>query len=167
MKDVFDKPCISQVSTRNSTMKLSQPLRRTNNGQYCISFLAPSVWNNLPNEVKRCTSLNTFKHKVKEYFLYKIRRKITMCIFTTRLLSSQKLMHFFSLILNCCLFIHLFIYLVTFYPILVYQFFKVHNGNKATWMLFLYYPSHKLNLDIVVILFYFLFLYIRFYFHVN
>ena len=25
MKDVFDKPCISQASTRNSTMKLSQP----------------------------------------------------------------------------------------------------------------------------------------------
>ena len=42
MKDVFDK----------STMKLSQPLRRTNNGQHCISFLAPSVWNNLPNELK-------------------------------------------------------------------------------------------------------------------
>ena len=75
MKDVFDKPCISQVSTRNSTMKLSQPLRRTNNGQHCISFLAPSVWNNLPNEVKRCTNLNAFKHKVKEYFLYKIRQK--------------------------------------------------------------------------------------------
>ena len=75
IKDVFDKPCISQVSTRNCTMKLSQPLRRTNNGQHCISFLAPSVWNNLPNEVKRCTNLNTFKHKVKEYFLYKIRQK--------------------------------------------------------------------------------------------
>ena len=45
MKEVFDKPCISQASTTNSTMKLSQPLRRTNNGQHCISFLAPSVWN--------------------------------------------------------------------------------------------------------------------------
>ena len=76
-----------------------------------------------------------------------------MSIFTTRLLSSQKLMHFFSLILNCCLFIYLFIYFVTFYPILVYQFFKDHNGNKATWMLFLCYPSHKLILDIVVLLF--------------
>ena len=75
MKDVFDKPCISQASTRNSTMKLSQPLRRTKNGQHCISFLAPSVWKNLPNEVKRYTNLNTFKRKVKEYFLYKIRQK--------------------------------------------------------------------------------------------
>ena len=75
MKEVFDKPCISQASTRNSTMKLSQPLRRTKNGQRCISFFAPSLWNNLPNEVKRCTNLNTFKHKVKKYFLYKTRQK--------------------------------------------------------------------------------------------
>ena len=89
MKDVFNKPCISQASTRNSTMLW-------NYGQYCISFLAPSIWNNLPNEVKRCTNLNTFKHKVKEYFLYKIRQKDNyVYIFTTTLLSSQKLMHFF------------------------------------------------------------------------
>ena len=61
MKDVFDKSCLSQASTRNSTMKLSQPLRRTSYGLNCISFLAPSVWNNLPNDLKRCTNLNTSK----------------------------------------------------------------------------------------------------------
>ena len=66
MRDVFDKPCKSQTSTRNYTMKLSQPLRRTKSSQHWISFLAPSVWNNLPNEVKCCTNLNTFKNKVKE-----------------------------------------------------------------------------------------------------
>ena len=75
MKDVFDKSCISQASTRKSTMELSQPLRRAIYGQNCISFLAPSVWNNLPNELKPCTNLNTFKHKIKEYFFYKIRQK--------------------------------------------------------------------------------------------
>ena len=75
MKDVFDKSCRSQASTRNSTMKLSQPLRGTSVGQDCISFLAPSVWNNLPNELKLCTNLNTFKHEIKECFLYKIRQK--------------------------------------------------------------------------------------------
>ena len=75
MRDVLDKPCIRQTTTRNSTMKLNQPLRRTKNGQHCISFLAPSIWSNLPNEVKRCTNLNMFKHKVKEYFLYKIIQK--------------------------------------------------------------------------------------------
>ena len=38
MKDVFDKSCMSQASTRNSTMKLSQPLRRTSYGQNCYLF---------------------------------------------------------------------------------------------------------------------------------
>ena len=75
MKDVFDKSCMSQASTRNSTMKLSQQLRRTSCGQNCISFLAPSVWYNLSNERKCCTNLNMFKHKIKEYFFCKIRLK--------------------------------------------------------------------------------------------
>ena len=43
MKYVLDTSCIRHVSTRNSTKKLSQPLRRTTNGQNCISFLAPSA----------------------------------------------------------------------------------------------------------------------------
>ena len=68
MKNVFDKSCINQASTRSSTMNLSQPLRRTSYGQNCTSFVAPSVWNNLPNELKRCTNQNTFKYKVKEQF---------------------------------------------------------------------------------------------------
>ena len=38
-------------------------------------FLAPSVWNNMPNELKLCINLNTFKYKIKKYFLYKIRQK--------------------------------------------------------------------------------------------
>ena len=76
MKDILDESCISQASsTRNSSTKLSQPLRRTSYGQNCISFLAPSVWNNLPNELKRCTNLNTFKHKIKKYLFYKIKQK--------------------------------------------------------------------------------------------
>ena len=70
IKDVFDKSCISQASTRNSTETKST----TKENQY-ISFLAPSIWNNLLNELKRCTNLNTFKHKIKEYFFYKIRQK--------------------------------------------------------------------------------------------
>ena len=46
MKDVFDKSCINQTSTRNSSMKLIQPLRRTSYGQNRILFLAVPVWNN-------------------------------------------------------------------------------------------------------------------------
>ena len=38
MKDFFDNPCMGQASTRNSLMKLSQPLRITNYGQHYISL---------------------------------------------------------------------------------------------------------------------------------
>ena len=41
MKDIFDKSCIGQASTRNSTMKLNQPLRITNYGQHYISLSWP------------------------------------------------------------------------------------------------------------------------------
>ena len=75
MKDVFNTSCIIQASTRNSTMKLSQLLRKTSYGQNCISFFAPSVWNNLPHELKCYTNLNMFKHKIKENVFYKIRQK--------------------------------------------------------------------------------------------
>ena len=111
IKDIFDKPCISQTLTRTSTMKLTQPPRRASYRQNFISFLAPSAWNNLLNELKLCTNLHTFKHKIKKYSFYKIKQKDNDI--TTKLLSSQQLMYFFS---N-------FSFFRTFYPIvLVYQF---------------------------------------------
>ena len=64
MKDVFDKSCIGQAPTRNSFMKLSQPIRITNYGQYYISL--SSVWNNLLSELKRCTNST----HLRENFLY-------------------------------------------------------------------------------------------------
>ena len=76
MRGIFDKSCISQTSTRNSIMKLSQPLRRTSYGQNCISFFAPSVWKSLPNELKSCTNLN-IKHKILN-----IKLRNTSCIFS-------------------------------------------------------------------------------------
>ena len=69
----------------------------------------PHSWRHQFGTTCRCTNLSTFKHKVKEYFLCKKDRKITMFIFTTRLLSSQKLMHFFF---NFSL---LFVFLFLFY----------------------------------------------------
>ena len=110
-----------------------------------LFLVALSVFNNLPNEVKLCTNSNTFKRKVKGYFLYKIRQKDNDVCLSTRLLSSQQLMHFFfNYSFFCFLFFFLFCFFyflffiffyfifLTFYPILVYQFFKDHNENKAT-----------------------------------
>ena len=45
MKDVLDKSCISQTSTRNPTVKLSQPLKRTSFSLFLgfISWLYPGT----------------------------------------------------------------------------------------------------------------------------
>ena len=123
MKDVFDKPCISQASTRNSTMKLSQPLRRTNLGQHCISFSAPSVWNNLPNELKHCTNLNTFKNKIKEYLLYKITQKDND-IYHYDYSCLHNNCCIFSLILILSCFFFFFFFFLIFHPILFFDIFS-------------------------------------------
>ena len=133
MKDVFDKSCRSQASTRNSTMKLSQPLRRTSYGQHCVLFSSPSVWNNLLNELKLCINLNTSKHKIKEYILWQryLSSRLDPCLHNSWC--------FFSLILVCfCFCFFLFCFVFLFFCILPYlslpTLFKGHNGNKATWL---------------------------------
>ena len=130
MKDFIEKSFISQASTRNSTMKLSQSLRRTSYGQHYISFLAPSVWNNLLNELKLYINLNTFKHKIKEYLLHKITQKDDAIYFTTRLLSSQQLMHFFS---NFSLFVYL-LFFFFFFCVLPYLNLATYFVQRPQWI---------------------------------
>ena len=75
MKDVFEQYREGRVSTRNSKMKLSQPLRRSRYGQSSISYLTPVLWNSLPNILKETANTNTFKHELKKYFLENFRKK--------------------------------------------------------------------------------------------
>ena len=57
------------IDIRNSFLKLNQPSRRTKQGQNCLSYLGPSVWNRLPDSIKDSKNLNNFKHKVKDHFI--------------------------------------------------------------------------------------------------
>ena len=68
MSDVFKPAGQPSSTTRASLMKLSQPLRITNHGQNNISYIAPVIWNNLPNSLKTIGNLNAYKHRVKEHF---------------------------------------------------------------------------------------------------
>ena len=68
MNDVYKPPSQSNTTTRASLLKLNQPLRRTNYGQNNISYIAPIIWNNLPNSLKTTDNLNTYKRRVNEYF---------------------------------------------------------------------------------------------------
>ena len=75
MNDIFEHVAVISYNTRNSFLRLKQPFRKTSQGQNCLSYVGPSVWNKMPQEVKNSENINTFKHNIKKYFLQKYRNK--------------------------------------------------------------------------------------------
>ena len=75
MADIFLPAGSSRASTRNSYQKLSQPFRKTTQGQNSLSYIGPSAWNKLPEHIKRCNNVNTFKHNVKKHYFNEIKKK--------------------------------------------------------------------------------------------
>ena len=75
MADIFIPVGKDRASTRNSYQKLSQPFRKTTQGQNSLSYLGPSIWNKLSENLKKCKSVNTFKHTVKNSYFNEIKRK--------------------------------------------------------------------------------------------
>ena len=59
MNDVFKLVGQSTATTRTSFFKLSQPLRKTNHGQKSLSYVAPSIWNKLPEFLETTVNVNT------------------------------------------------------------------------------------------------------------
>ena len=55
--------------------KLSQPLRKTNHGQKCLSYVAPSIWNKSPDFLKTTDNFNTYKHRVKKHFFQRMNNE--------------------------------------------------------------------------------------------
>ena len=76
MNDVLKTASQPNITTTASLLKLNQPLRRTNHGLGNISYIAPTIWNNLPNSLKITDNLNTYKHRVKEHFFHQIRNEV-------------------------------------------------------------------------------------------
>ena len=68
MNNEFKPAGQPNTTTRASLLKLKQHLLRTNHGQNNISSIASIIWNNLPNSLLTTDNLNTYKHRVKEYF---------------------------------------------------------------------------------------------------
>ena len=70
LKEIFEFVPHCRIATRNKFAKLKIPFRKTNMGQKAISFVGLSLWNSLPELIKKKTdNLNTFKHNVKNYCL--------------------------------------------------------------------------------------------------
>ena len=62
------------VQTRSSYQKLIQPRRKTNMGLKTLSYVGPSLWNNLSERLKLSTSINSFKHNIKEHYFTELKR---------------------------------------------------------------------------------------------
>ena len=68
MDEIFSRAECIGIPTRFSHHKLKLPKRKTNQGQRALSYLGPSLWNNLDNSLKKSVSLNAFKHNLKDYY---------------------------------------------------------------------------------------------------
>ena len=71
MAEIYTPATNNGIGTRKRFLKLNQPSRRTKQGQNCLSYVGPSIWNKLPEKIKESKSLNfnNFKHKIKDHFL--------------------------------------------------------------------------------------------------
>ena len=58
-----------RLDTRNNLAELKNPFHKTNMGQKIISYIGPSLWNSLPDSIKKANTLNTFKDNVKKHYL--------------------------------------------------------------------------------------------------
>ena len=71
LKYIFEFAKHCRIDTRNKYAKLKIPFRKTNMGQRAISFVSPSLWNSLPELIKK-----TNKHNVKKYCLNWLNNKL-------------------------------------------------------------------------------------------
>ena len=55
--------------------KFNVPHRKTNVGQKALSYVGPSLWNNLNKTLKTSTSLNAFKHNIKQHYFNELKKK--------------------------------------------------------------------------------------------
>ena len=70
LNDVFKPVGQNTTAIRTYLFKLSQLLRKTNHEQISLSYVAPCIWNKLPDLLKTTENVNTFKHRVKKHFFF-------------------------------------------------------------------------------------------------
>ena len=72
-------PCICSNTFKffneNCPLYLYDLYKPSGQDQNTLSYLTPTIWNNLPTCLKLSNSLNSFKHGVKEHFFKKLKTK--------------------------------------------------------------------------------------------
>ena len=69
LNEVYKYTPQCKIESKSNFAKLKVPFRKTNMGQNDLSYIGPSLWNNLPGSLKKTTDLNTFKHNLKNKYL--------------------------------------------------------------------------------------------------
>ena len=70
LKEVFEFAPHCRIDTRNNFPKPKIPFRKTNTGQKAFSFVGPSLWNSLPELIKKTDNLNTFNSLTTVCFFF-------------------------------------------------------------------------------------------------
>ena len=65
----------NRVHTGSSYQELNVPHRKTNVGQKALSYVGPSLWNNLNKTLNTLASLNAFKHNIKQHYFNELKKK--------------------------------------------------------------------------------------------
>ena len=69
MNEVFRSAENMRINTRNTSLKLNHPFRKTSTGQKGLSYIGHAIRNIIPEIIKKTRNLNTFQHKMKHYYL--------------------------------------------------------------------------------------------------
>ena len=69
------------IHTRSLYQKLNVPCRKANIEQKLLSYVGPSLWNNLNYTLKVATGLNTFKHSIKRHYFNELKKKVLIIVF--------------------------------------------------------------------------------------
>ena len=73
--DLYKPSWQNQINTRSSILKLKHPSRSKGSDQNTLSYLTPTISNNLSTCLKLSNSLSSFKHGVKEHSFKKLKNK--------------------------------------------------------------------------------------------
>ena len=69
MNEVFRPTENIRINTRNCYFKLKHPSRNTSTRQNGLSDIGPAIWKRIREILKKTKNSNTFKHKMKHYYL--------------------------------------------------------------------------------------------------
>ena len=84
LNEVFQIAPENNIQTRGSFLKLKYLFRKTNAGQRALSYIGPTIWNKIPDTLKRTKNLNTFKHNLKEHYLKELKNSNSRSLFILR-----------------------------------------------------------------------------------